>query len=137
MRNFLQNLGYRISVFMYGRNGMDAFNHFLLISALIVNIISCLPYLSLLSLLGTALIAYCIFRTLSKNLYKRQGENLKYLNIKNKFLRDKNTHKKMWDERKTHKYFKCKCGTRLRVPKGKGKIEITCPKCKTKIIKRT
>ena len=137
MRNFFQNLGYKINMFMYGRNGVDAFNRFLLITALVINLIAYLPYLSLLTLVSSGILAYCIFRTLSKNLYKRQSENAKYLNIQNKFLRDKNTRKKMWAERKTHKYFKCKCGTRLRVPKGKGKIEITCPKCKTKIIKRT
>ena len=122
---------------MYGRNGLDAFGHFLLITALIVNIISSFADLLILSLVGSAILVYMIFRMLSKNLYKRQSENAKYLSIQNKFLRDKNTRKKMWDERKTHKYFKCKCGTRLRVPKGKGKIEITCPNCKTKIIKKT
>ena len=122
---------------MYGRNGVDSFNRFLLITALVVNLISSLADSWLLSLLGSGILAYCIFRTLSKNLYKRQSENEKYLNIKNKILRDKNTRKKMWDERNTQKYFKCRCGTRLRVPKGKGKIEITCPKCKTKMIKRT
>lgn len=122
---------------MYGRNGVDSFNRLLLITALVVNLISSLADSWLLSLLGSGILAYCIFRTLSKNLYKRQSENAKYLNVRNKLLRDKNTRKKMWDERKTHKYFKCKCGTRLRVPKGKGKIEITCPKCKTKMIKRT
>ncbi len=137
MRNFFANLGYKISAFMYGRNGVDAFNRFLVILTLVINLISCLPNMDILSLLGSGILAYCIFRTLSKNLYKRQSENAKYLNIQNKFLRDKNTRKKMWDERKTHKYFKCKCGTRLRVPRGKGKIEITCPKCKTKIIKKT
>ena len=137
MRRFFQNLAYKISVFMYGRNGFDAFNRFLLISTFVIDIISCLPYMDILSLLGAGILAYLIFRTLSKNLYKRQSENAKYLSIQNKFLRDKNTRKKMWDERKTHKYFKCKCGTRLRVPKGKGKIEITCPKCHIKMIKKT
>ena len=137
MRNFFQGLGYKVAAFMYGRNGVDAFNRFLLIFALIVNLISCFPYMDLLYFVGAGILAYCIFRTLSKNLYKRQSENAKYLNIQNKFLRDKNTRKKMWDERKTHKYFKCKCGTRLRVPKGKGKIEITCPKCHIKMIKKT
>ena len=122
---------------MYGRNGLDAFGQFLLITALIVNIISSFADSLILSLAGSAILVYMIFRMLSKNLYKRQSENAKYLSIQNKFLRGKNTHKKMWDERKTHKYFKCKCGTRLRVPKGKGKIEITCPNCKTKIIKKT
>ena len=113
---------------MYGRNGVDAFGRFLLIAALVLNVISCLPYMDILYFASAGLLVYLIFRTLSKNLYKRQSENAKYLKIQNKFLRDKNTRKKMWDERKTHKYFKCKCGTRLRVPRGKGKIEITCPK---------
>jgi len=137
LRNFFERLSYKIGAFMYGRNGLDAFGQFLLITALIVNIISSFADSLILSLAGSAILVYMIFRTLSKNLYKRQSENAKYLEVKNKLLRGKNTHKKMWDERKTHKYFKCKCGTRLRVPKGKGKIEITCPNCKTKMIKRT
>ena len=137
MRNFFQNLGYKISAFMYGRNGLDAFNRFLLICALVINLISCFPDLDFLYLFGSGILAYLIFRALSKNIYKRQSENAKYLKIQNKFLREKSTMQKMYSERNTHKYFKCRCGTRLRVPKGKGKIEITCPKCKTKMIKRT
>lgn len=48
--------------------------------------------------------------------------------------RAKRTAKKMWDERKTTKFLKCpNCGQILSVPKGKGKIRVTCPKCRTKV----
>lgn len=137
MRGFLQNLGYRLSNWMYGRNGMDSLNHFLIIAAIVLNLLSYLPDLWPLHLLSSALLVWAIFRFCSKNLYKRQQENTKYFEIKNKFTRQKNTHKKMWDERATHKYFRCRCGTRLRVPRGKGKIEIHCPKCGNKMIKKS
>ena len=48
--------------------------------------------------------------------------------------RAKRTAKKMWSERKTSKFLKCpSCGQILSVPKGKGKIRVTCPKCHAKV----
>lgn len=137
MTNWFQTLGYKLRMWMYGRNGMDAFGQFLLICAIVVNILSYLPYLRLFSLMGTALLIWEIVRFCSKNLYKRQQENAKYWSIRQKASKSLAFYKKMWQERATHRYFKCKCGTRMRVPKGKGKIEITCPKCQSKIIKKT
>ena len=44
--------------------------------------------------------------------------------------RQARTAKKMWKERKTKAFLKCpNCGTMLSVPRGKGKIIVTCPKC--------
>lgn len=137
MRNFFQNLGYKLSKWMYGRNGMDSLNQFLIITVLVLNLLSYFPYLRILYFLGSGLLVWAVFRFCSKNLYKRQQENMKFSGFWQKFLKVFETYKKMWQDRSTHKYFKCKCGTRLRVPKGKGKIEITCPNCKSKIIKKT
>lgn len=48
--------------------------------------------------------------------------------------RQARTAKKMWKERKTKAFLKCPtCGTMLSVPKGKGKIIVTCPKCHTRM----
>ena len=67
-----------------------------------------------------------IFRCLSRNTYKRYQENRRYLALRSR-TKDKN-----------HRYFRCpKCRQQIRVPKGKGKIAITCPKCKEKFIKKT
>ena len=38
---------------------------------------------------------------------------------------------------KTHKYVRCACGTYCRVPRGVGKVELTCPKCGAKRIVKT
>ena len=74
---------------------------------------------------------YAYFRILSKKVYKRTQENKKYLGAIN-------MTKTRWKQRKTHKFYRCpKCKTWLRVPKGRGKITITCVKCSTKFDKRT
>lgn len=137
MNNFFQKLGYRIACFMYGRNGIDAFGKFLVITSIVCTFLSNLPFLDILYLVGTAIFVYALFRFFSKNLYKRQQENAKYLLRSGKIKGDFALYKKMWQERKTYRYFKCSCGTRLRVPKGKGKIKIHCSKCGKDIIKNT
>ena len=119
--------------FMYGRYGGDNLSRALLIfSFVLLIIVGFLPK----SLLGLEIIAYiptviCIFRIFSRNIYKRQQENYKYLKIENNAkARFKNKLNRIKDS-KTHKYFTCPdCKQKLRVPRGQGKISITCPKCK-------
>ena len=127
MRNFLQRLAYKMQQFMYGRYGMDELGRFLNIAAIVVLIISILPGLRFLYYIAFILMIFVLYRCYSKNISKRAKERQKFLSIKN-----------MWYTRKTHRYFKCKsCKAVLKVPKHKGKIEITCPKCRKKIIKKT
>ena len=78
-----------------------------------------------------------LFRMFSKNLCKRQAENGKFMNwlwsVKNKNAGAKARHAD-----KDHKYFTCKqCKAICRVPVGKGKIIITCPKCGAQIHAKT
>lgn len=57
---------------------------------------------------------------------------------KEDFERAKRMAKKMWKGRKTTAYLKCpNCGQILSVPKGKGKIRVTCPKCHAKMETRS
>ncbi len=127
MGNFLQRLAYKMQQFMYGRYGMDELGRFLNIAAIVVLVISLLPGLRFLYYPALILMVFTLYRCYSKDIAKRAKERQKFLQIKN-----------MWDTRKTHRYFKCKsCKAVLKVPKNKGKIEITCPKCKKKIIKKT
>jgi hypothetical protein len=119
--------------FMYGRYGADHLSRALLILSFILIIVAgFLPR----SLTGLAAIGYiptfvCIFRIFSRNIYKRQQENYKYLRIKNSvviWFKQKLNRAK---DSKTHKYFTCPdCNQKLRVPRGQGKISVTCPKCK-------
>lgn len=137
MRSFFQRLGVKLVSFMYGRNGIDSFGKFLVIASIVVTFLSNLPFLDALYIIGVALMVFALFRCFSKNLYKRGQENIKYLSLSRKFKGFFALRKKMFDERKTHKYFKCSCGTVLRVPKGKGKIKIHCSKCSRDFIRKT
>lgn len=123
--------------FMYGRYGTDQFNKFLMISAFVCLFISFFTsnFFYLLSLL---LLIYCYFRMFSRNLYKRRAENTKYLQYLYKVKQFWNTQKRDFKQRKTHHIYKCpSCRQKIRIPRGKGKIEIRCPKCSTTFIKKS
>ena len=119
--------------FMYGRYGGDQLSKALLILSFILIILAGFLPTSLSSLvfIGYIPTLVCIFRMFSKNIYKRQQENYKYLKIKNSvviWFKQKLNRAK---DSKTHKYFTCPdCKQKLRVPRGQGKISVTCPKCK-------
>ena len=135
MRNFLAKLVSKIRTFFYGRNGVDDLAKLSLISSVVVFLIyGFLPQGILkiiFSLITWFLMGYAYFRILSKNIYKRVQENKKYLGMVN-------MTKTRWQQRKTHKFYRCpKCKTWLRVPKGRGKITITCVKLSTKFDKKT
>ena len=120
--------------FMYGRYGVDELSIALLgVSLIIMVIFGLFPgYLRILSLIAYIPLIFYIFRTFSKNIFKRQQEYYKYLAFKNSSLSKIRKYKNRIQGSKTHKYFKCpNCGQELRVPKGNGKITVTCPKCKT------
>ncbi len=124
--------------FMYGRYGSDQLSNAMLIvsiSVLVANIFLKIP---LLGTVVTFMILISYFRIFSKNINKRYQENMKFLKwwnpIKGKF----NKTKKKLKQGKTHKFFKCPgCNQDIRVPKGKGRIKITCPKCNEKFEART
>lgn len=135
MRNFFIRVMQKIRTFFYGRNGFDDLAKLSLILSIIFFLIYGFMPFSILKLLFSlityGLMIYAYFRILSKNVYKRTQENKKYLGAIN-------MTKTRWKQRKTHKFYRCpKCKTWLRVPKGRGKITITCVKCSTKFDKRT
>lgn len=136
MREFFDRLNWRIAEFMQGRYGMDTLNKVLLIIALILLLAG--PIISPFDFLGWIFVLAALFRALSKNISKRQAELLKFNKIikgPKKFVKKTSTKFK---NRNTTVYFKCKgCGQELSVPKGKGKIRVICPKCKTEIFKTT
>ena len=123
--------------FMIGRYGVDQFSRFLMVVTLVFMVIGIFTH-SIVYYIGFAGMIYMYFRIFSKKWDKRRAENQWYLRksyaIRNWF--DKK--KKMWQLKKTHKIFKCPtCKQKIKVPKGKGKIEIRCTKCDTKFIKRS
>ena len=102
-----------IQRFMYGRYGGDQLNVFLLVLYLIFYFISIWTNFLPLYWLSLVVIVWGLFRMLSRNLPRRRAENAKFMQLD-----------------KEHRYFRCpSCGQQLRVPKGKGKITVTCRSC--------
>ena len=127
---------------MAGRNGPDHLNRFLSVVFLILSVCSMFvrnPRIaSAFYTLSMALFLYVMFRMLSRNIYRRQQENGAYLRERYKITSWWNGLRDRWAQRKDYKFFKCpSCHTRLRVPKGKGKLNIVCRKCGTSFQRRT
>ena len=124
--------------FMMGMYGGDQLSMVLIIFAAILTLIAQLAQLRLLAFIGYVPLGIAVFRMLSRNTSKRSMENYKFAirmsPVYSWFKKEQNRFR----DRKTHKYYTCpKCRQSLRVPKGKGKIIITCPKCKTEFPQRT
>lgn len=138
MRNFLQNLAVRMQRFMIGRYGGDEFTKFLMISSCVMIVLSCFSIFRFLYLPALIVMGYSIYRSYSRNIYKRQAELAKYLQLRNSVRSYRQLQRKKYAERKTHKYIKCPhCRKTFRVPKGKGRIKISCPYCRSEIIEKT
>ena len=141
--SFFQRLRNGLSRFMYGRNGADQLGLCIIWTAIVLDLISMLVkkngiISSIIGLVTTVMVLWALFRVFSRNLEKRRAENAAFLQkiwwpIKRKF----NSGKQQRMD-KEHKYFTCpNCKTVCRVPVGKGKIVITCPKCGAQIHGRT
>ena len=134
----MKQLAQKLQQFMVGRYGNDEFTLFLSIAGLILGLLANFKYFGFLYYIGAILIFFSLFRTLSKNYNARRKELNWYLLWSAKPKAEIKLLINRIQERETHKYFKCKkCKAVLRVPKGRGKIEITCPKCRAKVIKKT
>ena len=140
----LYKLRCAVARFMYGRNGMDYLNRTLFwgyIGVFLAQILFNILRLGVPALICEALLwplmLLILFRMFSKNLPKRRAENQKFWNWWCG-VKSRNAGAKARRADKDHKYFTCKtCGTVCRVPVGKGKIIITCPKCGAQIHAKT
>ena len=136
----MNNIGYRlrqagmnivaaINRFMAGRYGQDRLN----ITLLVVGCVLCFVQMFVpsgvgfvLTIISETLLILSLFRCFSRNTYKRYNENRKFLLLIDR-IKDRD-----------HRYYTCpKCRQTVRVPKGKGKISITCPRCREKFIRKT
>lgn len=119
VKNFLYKL--------YARSyGMDDLNKVLLISSFVLSLFDIFIKGSIVYALSMILFIVFLFRFFSTKKFKRSEENRKFRNFI-KFYEQK------WNHRKTHRVYKCKqCGQFIRIPKGVGKVEVTCPKCGSK-----
>ena len=129
--------------FMQGRNGVDQFARFTMGVALAAIVLTVFTGTrsgigAFLDLFGMAAIVYTYFRIFSKNISKRYQENQKYLQMTDKLRARFQKEKRMMSQRKDYHIYSCPgCGQKIRIPRGGfKKVEIECPKCHTKFIKR-
>ena len=116
--------------FMSGLNGNDQLGLALLVAALVLNIAFRSTGRGLLGLIASALVFVVIYRMLSRDLAKRQEENRRFLSLWSDAKRSFGNWRDRRSQSRDYKFFTCpSCKNILRVPLGKGKIQITCPKC--------
>lgn len=138
IKNWFRGLGSKMQSYMYGRYGVDELSLFLSRMALVCIIAGLFVYPGFFCGLAMALYLVTMLRTYSKNIAKRQREREAYLRMANPVRSWFGLQRRKFAERKTHRYFKCsQCKKTLRVPKGKGKIKIRCPKCGAEIVRKT
>lgn len=140
------NLMYRLANFMRGRRGWDQLGFFLMIASFVVEVLGRILRNQWVYYAGLLLFAICIFRMLSRNIYKREAENRKYLDITNRFRnrryfrqQKKNgtyTYSQAEQSRNgahgstVYAYYYCpSCKQQVRIPSGKGRVTVTCPRC--------
>lgn len=128
-RRIMSKISASLRHFMTGRYGGDKLNMLLLgvgAGSCILSLFLRPPVSLVFTLISYVFMFWALFRSLSRNTYKRYRENRKYLMLVQR-LKDRD-----------HRYFDCpRCHQPVRVPRGKGKISIICPKCKEKFIKKT
>lgn len=123
--------------FMQGRYGVDTFNQHLLYFIIALFIINLIFNSAIISILSYVLWFFVLTRFLSRNTTKRYQENVAYLELIKPITLFVALVKKQTSDR-NNKYYRCKkCKQLVRVPKGRGKIIITCPKCKNSFERRT
>ena len=131
VRNFLRRL-------MMGRYGPDHLNIAMIVVSLVLNLLSAIVGFPPLMYVSYLFLLLALFRMLSRNITRRRAENDKFIRywwpvrtrVRRIFANIRHG--------KTHRFIKCPgCGNTLRIPKGKGKLQVTCPKCGERFIKKT
>ena len=123
---------------MAGRYGVDELSKFLNIVLLVLLVLSIFIRSGILYLLALGILIYSYFRMFSRNISKRYEENQKFVNFRYRNVVKWNNFKKRFAQRKEYRYYHCpQCKQTVRVPRGRGKICITCPKCRTEFVKKS
>lgn len=128
----------RMQRFMAGRYGNDQLNQFIFIVAIISMVLEIITRQSLFYTLTLVLLILAYVRVFSRNINKRYEENMKFLQKKDAILNKFRRQKYYAAQRRNFHIYTCsQCKQKIRIPKGKGKISITCPKCRTSFIKKS
>lgn len=124
--------------FMSGRYGADQLSRFTLAVSLVLLVANIFTNLRIVYLAALVVLAWCYYRMFSRNIAKRSAENQKYLNAVWKLKVRFGKFRNRVVQSKDYHIYKCpSCGQKIRIPRGKGKICITCPKCRTEFQKKS
>lgn len=127
----------KLSRFMWGRYGNDQLNRFLMVIMLVFLVLH-LIFRGPFYLLALALLIYSYFRMFSRNIAKRSAENQWYLKKTMKLRGQLQKKKREWSQLKQYHIYRCpNCRQKIRVPRGRGKIVVTCRKCGTEFVKKS
>ena len=119
----------KLQQFMIGRNGGDQLSLALLGMAIVFNLLSSLFDSGIFYWISLFCMGYALFRIFSRNVSKRRAENAKFL-AKVRPLKRRFASARARFQDKEHRYFRCpSCGQQMRVPRGKGRIQVTCRSC--------
>lgn len=144
-----KNLRYRLAIFMQGRYGTDQLSRFLslvvivlIVLDMIANAFLAFPGVQLFvrfsGIIYTVLLFIIYFRTFSRNIPRRYAENQKFLAIRDKISSFFGKAGRGGSQRIEYHIYKCpKCGQKIRIPRGKGRIMVRCPKCGTEFVKQS
>lgn len=128
----------RLQRFMYGRYGVDGLGNFIIWTAVALMILSWFIPGPVLGTVSLVLLFWGYFRMFSRNVQKRYQENCVYYRYVNKVKDFFKKQKSYMQQRKTHHIYKCpQCKQKIRIPKGKGRVAITCKRCGTEFIKNS
>jgi len=131
MLNFLRRL-------LVGRYGSDQLNHAFLLLGIVLCLVEWVTRWQWLSFAILLLLGLCYFRMFSRNISARYRENQRFLQWWQPIRNQIENASIRFRDRKTHRFFKCpSCRKRLRVPRGRGTIQITCPNCRHQFTRKS
>ncbi len=127
----------KIKEFMYGRYGFDQLGLALTVGGFALNVVYVFSRWRIFYLISLICYGIAIYRALSRNYEKRRKKNQKFLEFWYKLKNFWVGLKADFEEKKTYKHFKCpSCKQKIRIPRGRGRVEISCPKCGHKFVKK-
>lgn len=145
----LKNLRYRFAIFMQGRYGTDQLSRFMSIVVIVLIVFDWLAnaflafpgvrvFVRFSGVIYTILLFLIYFRTFSRNIPRRYAENQKYLALKGKITSFFGRSRHSASQRIEYHIYKCpQCNQKIRIPRGKGRIMVRCPKCGTEFMKQS
>lgn len=123
---------------MYGRYGNDQLSRVYLGATLVLLVLSLFTRWTYFYVAGIALLIYCYYRMFSKNITKMSAQNQRYLNWRYGLAVSRQKRRVRREQKKIYHFYKCpQCAQQVRVPKGHGKICITCPKCRMEFVRKS